>query len=100
MSMRRAPDGSENADWPSVTKYCRLIRLPNKPFATAAQWIAHRASNSTVAGSIPAGGASNFPVNYYNENDPKAAAWLRQLIAVDAIVPQVAAEFIKAFNGI
>jgi len=39
-------------------------------------------------------------VNYYNENDPKAAAWLRQLIAVDAIVPQVAAEFIKAFNGI
>ena len=61
-------------------------------------------------------------MNYYNEHDPKAAAWLRELIKrghipngiVDersiaevtsrdlrgygnAIVPQVAAEFVKAY---
>jgi hypothetical protein len=52
--------------------------------------------------------------NYYNENDPKAAAWLRELIKNghiangiparmgrlrgygNAIVPQVAAEFVRA----
>ncbi len=41
---------------------------------------------------------------YYNEFDPKAAAWLRELIADgliaygNAIVPTLAAEFIKAFT--
>jgi hypothetical protein len=39
---------------------------------------------------------------YYNEFDPFAAAWLRSLIldgqvpAGNAIVPQIAAEFIRA----
>lgn len=28
-----------------------------------------------------------FPMNYYNENDPKAAQWLRQLIAANLISP-------------
>ena len=38
-------------------------------------------------------------MNYYNDNDPKCAAWLRNLIAAgkNAIVPQVAAVFIRAF---
>lgn len=42
---------------------------------------------------------------YYNEFEPYVAQWLRNLIAAghiasgDAIVPQVAAEFIKAYIG-
>jgi len=34
-------------------------------------------------------------VNFYNEHDPFAAAWLRELI-----VPQVAAAFIRAAEEI
>jgi len=36
-------------------------------------------------------------MNYYNEFDPKAAAWLRLKGYGNAIVPQVAAEFIRSF---
>jgi hypothetical protein len=64
-------------------------------------------------------------MNYYNEHDPKTASWLRELINAglipngdvdersivdlqpdelrgygNAIVPQVAVEFIKAFNSL
>ena len=31
-------------------------------------------------------------MNYYNEIEPKAAAWIRELI-----IPQVAARFIRAY---
>jgi hypothetical protein len=46
---------------------------------------------------------------YYNENDKKAAAWLRELIPGrmgllrgygNAIVPQQAVQFIEAYLGI
>jgi hypothetical protein len=33
---------------------------------------------------------------YYNENEPFAAKWLANL-AGNAIVPQIAAEFVKAY---
>lgn len=37
-------------------------------------------------------------MNYYNDFDPKTCAWLRELIKAGHL-PQVAAEFIKAFEG-
>ena len=37
-------------------------------------------------------------IAYYNEHDPYAAQWLRNLIAAgNAIVPQVAAEILAAY---
>lgn len=51
-------------------------------------------------------------MNYYNEHDPKAASWLRELItagliptgdvderSITEVQPQCAAEFVKAFTS-